>query len=171
MVADGDRLAQRAFEHWQRGELREALGEFYKACELGALLQEFFRSHIWVLRARLGDRAEAGRELREYLERQWSGDFRFLAYFNFLLGQIPGGELIEITESYGGADRCWAYFFVAMRSVVDEDRAAALRYLRLCLETEIRDCPEYAVAQAELERLARTGVQRGDALDAPGPLT
>lgn len=61
---------------------------------------------------------------------------------------------MQIAESRGELDRCWAYFFIGMRHRAGGRPEEAKEFLRKCVETGLADCPELAVAKAELLELS-----------------
>lgn len=79
MNPEADRLAVRAFERWVERSFEAAPSDFIQACDRGALFDDLDRCHLWPLRTRLNQRAEASRDLKSFLNAQGPGNFKFQA--------------------------------------------------------------------------------------------
>lgn len=114
-------------------------------------------------RARLGERAEATRELGEYLKEHpsrpslpFDEEWR-RRIVRFAAGAVTEEEfmgLADCSEPELKRDRiCDAHFYIGMRRLLEGQRAEGQTHLEQCLQAGPRDRLEVLSAAAELGRL------------------
>lgn len=133
-----------------------ALANFRKACELGSDIQDYSCYRIWILRTRLGEKAEATKELTAYLEHrkpQSTNDWP-LQIGRFLTGQLSEDDFIKAADSPNSQtvneQHCEAYFFIGSKRLVENDAAGAADFFEKCQATNLPNYEEYQSAAAEL---------------------
>jgi tetratricopeptide (TPR) repeat protein len=154
-------LAGRAEVHLVALRLDRALADLEKAAGKEPDRKVWSAIHLWILRSRLGKRAEADRELREALktiaarkELELS-----LAPTRFLLGELPEADFLKAAAARDQAPRkVWtalARFLIGMKHLADGKREEGLSNLRASVDGADRSLVEYAWAQAELKAARR----------------
>jgi tetratricopeptide (TPR) repeat protein len=134
-----------------------ALVDFRQACELGSDVTDYSQCRLWLVRARLGDRAAATKDLDVHLKlisenlSNWPWPVR-IAYF--LVGDITEADLLK-EASIPGAEPvagqlCEAYFYIGAKDLVDGNKKTATKYFRKCVATKLSSFEEYSSAEAEL---------------------
>lgn len=112
----------------------------------------------WCSRARLGERDEATRELREYLQGRGKPDpdAGNAAIARFLLGEISETELLDPEEPNPGSrpartSMCGRCFYAGTVRLLDGDARGARALFRRGLETGMANALVYTAMKAELE--------------------
>lgn len=134
----------------------KALSDFQHHCELRKeeKYQVFeARFYIWLIRARLGDREAADKELAPYLEghpAEWSGGWH-AKIGNFLLGRISEDDFLSsLSDSPGGG-----WFYAGMKRLLNNDKSSAAEDFRKYVATADKESEEYQMAAAELKALSK----------------
>lgn len=148
----------RAYARYEAGAWRDALADFRKRCDVSPQNQDYPRLRIFLLRARLGERREAGEELSAFWNARsagaagWTG--RLAA---FLSGRLSEAELLAAAVSADpDLDRkrhCEAWFYAGTLNLIDGKRDQARECFQNCLKTGVKHFTEFAGAAAELRRL------------------
>ena len=114
---------------------------------------------VWLVRARLGERDAATKELRDYLDQRKTGkpDDWLAQMSRFLAGQLTEADFLKAADS---ADKrkdteqhCGAWFYAGTVRLIAGDKAAAKDYFEKCLATGAKTLAEYLSAEAELKFL------------------
>ncbi|HEU5240221.1 MAG TPA: hypothetical protein VFU37_24010 [Pyrinomonadaceae bacterium] len=134
----------------------KALSDFQHHCDLRKEEQyQVFevRFYIWLIRARLGDREAADKELAPYMEghpAEWSGGWH-AKIGNFLLGRISEDDfLVSLSDNPRTA-----WFYAGMKRLLNNDRTSAAEDFRKLIATGDKTSDEYQVAAAELRVLSK----------------
>lgn len=132
-----------------------ALVDFRMACQLRSDVTDYSQCRLWLVQARLGDRAAATKDLKTYLNQRPGNPNDWPAQIaHFLAGDITEANLLKkasipgIESSTG--QLCEAYFYIGSKDLVEGDKKAATRNFKKCLATNLSDFEEYSSAQAEL---------------------
>jgi HEAT repeat protein len=137
-----------------------ALADFQKAGELGSDNRDYSHYRIWLIRARLGEKDAATRELASYLARRPQGKPWALNVGRFLAGQMTEVDFIAAAaDPNGQTDReqhCEAWFYAGMKRLLAGDKTTAADYFQKCRATDVKSFEEYDSAGAELKFLAGT---------------
>jgi tetratricopeptide (TPR) repeat protein len=151
--------ANRAALRYDRRAWTDALADFRRACDLPDGLHS--RIRIWLIRARLGERDAATRELAQYLKSRdpaASGDWPF-PILSFLTDQLSESDLFKGAASKDAKtdrrQKSQVYFCAGTRRLIDGDKQTARRYLEQCIQTAAEMSAEYRSALAELKALDR----------------
>jgi hypothetical protein len=111
------------------------------------------RFYIWLIRARLGDKESADKELAPYMEGhpvEWSGGWDAKTG-NFLLDRISEDDfLVSLSDNPGTA-----WFYAGMKRLLNNDRASAAEDFRKSIATGDKTADEYQLAAAELKALSK----------------
>jgi len=116
---------------------------------------------VWLLRSRIGDGQNATKELSEYLRTATAGKWPTIIG-KYLVGTITQSDFIKtLKTSAANQDErdgrlCEAYFYIAMRHLLNDDRSDAKIYFQKCLNTGKSNHFEYQSAVAELNRLSNS---------------
>jgi tetratricopeptide (TPR) repeat protein len=137
----------------------EALADYRQAC--GIQEDDYGRTRIWLIRARLGERDAATQELAQYLKSRDPGasaDWPF-PILSFLTDQLSESDLFKGAASKDAKtdrrQKSQVYFCAGTRRLIDGDKQTARRYLEQCIQTAAETSPEYRSALAELKALDR----------------
>lgn len=154
----------RGYLCYDRHAWAEALADFRKAVELDPA-DDYSRFRIWLMRARLGEMAEATRELHDHLKtRQGKAGDWAAKVGEFLVGQMNEADFLKASESTEGKvdkeQHCEAYFYIGTKRLIAGDRVGAKDCLAKCVATGVREFLEYQSAVAEL-KLLKSGEVRG----------
>ena len=136
-----------------------ALADFRKSCELGSDNQDYSYFRLWLTRARLGEKEAATQELAAYLKNRkaqkpddWPSKIGL-----FLVGQLPENDLLKAADDpslqTAKEQHCEAYFYVASKHLIENDKIAAVDNFKKCLTTNVTDFEEYTSAATELRFL------------------
>ena len=144
----------RGCAHFIKRDWAKALSDFQHHCELRKeeKYQVFdARFYIWLIRARLGDKEAADKELAPYMEghpAEWSGGWH-AKIGNFLLGRISEDDfLASLSDSLGGG-----WFYAGMKRLLNNDKSSAAEDFRKSVATADKESEEYQLAAAELKAL------------------
>jgi HEAT repeat protein len=130
-----------------------ARADFRKAVQFGSHNPDYPRFRLWLIRARLGDRAAATRELKTYLaaRRGRPGDWSAIVG-RFLAGDLSEAGLLQAAaspeEPTDRAQHCEAWFYAGMKRLIARDNTTAAEDFRKCLATRMDTFNEYASAIA-----------------------
>ena len=125
-------------------------------------LQDYNQLRIWLSLARLGQMAEARKELETYLNARpiathldWPANLEA-----FLAGRMTETALLNAirdTDSKITAMRCCeAYFYIGSVHLIARDKTTAEADFKKCLATNLRSYTEYMSAESELRYLANS---------------
>jgi len=154
----GDAAAyyHRGCANFMKRDWPKALSDFQQHCDLRKEeeYQVFqVRFYIWLIRARLGDREAADKELAPYMEGhpvEWSSGWD-AKIGNFLLGRISEDDfLVSLSDNPGTA-----WFYAGMKRLLNNDRASAADDFRKSIATGDKTADEYQLAAAELKALSK----------------
>ena len=144
---------------YDRRKWTDALADFRKADEVATSYREYPQLRIWLVRARLGERHAATKELAEYLAAMKSHDDWYSKMARLLTDQLSEDDFFKAAESpdpkTDRGQKCEAYFYAAIRRLIDGDREKAREYLEKCLQTDAKTYFEYSSARSELQALDR----------------
>jgi DNA-binding beta-propeller fold protein YncE len=133
-----------------------ALSDFQHHCDLRKEEEyQVFpaRFYIWLIRARLGDREAADKELAPYMEGhpvEWSSGWD-AKIGNFVLGRISEDDFIVSLSDNPGT----AWFYAGMKRLLNNDRASAAEDFRKSMATGDKTAEEYQMAVAKLKALSK----------------
>jgi lipoprotein NlpI len=149
----------RAYLRYDTRYWTEALSDFRKLIELN-YQSDYAAIRIWLIRARLGERIAATKELTEYFEgykadasAEWT---RTIAAF--LAGSVSTAEFFQKARDAADArvqngGLCQAYFYDATVHLIDKDTANATTLFRKAVGTNAKPYMEHRSAVAELKTL------------------
>ncbi len=129
----------------------DALADFKKFCEISTAGQDAVRLRIWLVRARLGERDAATKDLKAFIEKREAAQDWDLQIARFLAGELGEGDLLKAAGDKG-ARLCEARFYAGAKRAIDGDKAGAAELLKKC-EAGPKDSPCRTSAAAELEAL------------------
>lgn len=140
-------------------EWEDALADLEKSVELEKEGQDFTRLRIWVLKARLGKREEADKELRGWMQGRKPGGDRVEVYAKVLLGDVKNPETLELgtikdhMERFELVELSELRFFAGTKALLEgRDEDARLRF-QAALDTGVKSTEVIRSAEAELEGL------------------
>jgi lipoprotein NlpI len=124
-----------------------------------------FYSHfrIWLIRARMGERDEATKELIAAMKARENDDGR---EWQLCVGRFLAGDLTE-TNFFSQASetaarptdvpgqQCEADYYAGMKRLLDGDKSAAIDLLGKCVASGQDNYSEYFSAKAELAELKK----------------
>jgi ankyrin repeat protein len=158
-LADGLEYHDQGCTDYNSHNFTNALADFRKSCELGSNVQDYSYYRIWIIRSRLGEKKAATQELTTYLQQRkanGTNDWPF-QIGRFLTGQLPEGDFIKAADSSNDQtsheQHCEAYFYAALKRLIEDDKTAADDYLNKCLATKMENFYEYQSAKVELQFL------------------
>jgi lipoprotein NlpI len=149
----------RGYFRYNTRSFPDALADFHKALAFGHEHPDYTHYRIWLIRARLGEKDAATKELRDYLVARKTGkpDDWEVQIGRFLAGQLSEADFLK---AGGNADKrveneqhCEAWFYVGTVRLIAGDKAAAKDYFEKCLATGVKTFAEYTSAAAELKHL------------------
>jgi tetratricopeptide (TPR) repeat protein len=138
----------------------DALQSFRTATKMDPrLYYPHFR--VWLIRARMGERDEATRELSASMKarEQDKGHKWESCIGRFLTGQITESNLFAQADKTAihakdiPALRCEAQYYAGMKRLLDGDKSGAATLFEKCVASGLRNYAEYGSAKAELEKL------------------
>jgi len=155
---NGEAYRNRGYVLYDQQSWAGALPDFRKACDLNPAVKDYPQLRIWLIRARLGERDAATRELAQFLKGRKADDWP-RKIMRFLIGELPEAEFLKAAESENaktdGERKCEATFYVGSRSLIDGDKDKAKEYFQQCLDTGVKTFAEYRSASAELTALEK----------------
>lgn len=125
-TSDAAAYYHRGCAYFAKRDWAKALADFRRHCELrkDQPYQVFeARFYIWLIRARLGEKEAADKELAPYLEghpAEWSNGWH-ARIGNFLLGKISEDDFLKSLSD----DKGEAYFYVGMKRALGKDQETA----------------------------------------------
>ena len=140
-----------------------ALADYRQCCELSSTDQDYPRLYIYLIRARLGERDAARKELFAYLGNRKkpasaSGDW-VATIAGYLLGSVTEADFFAAAGSPNArksqGQTCEAWYYAGMEKLLDGDQNAAAEYLQKCMATNKKDYVEYGLAQSEAKALGK----------------
>ena len=156
VLRTGDDYRAQGCVDYNARRFTNALADFRKSCELGSDNQDYSYFRIWLIRARLGEREAATRELAAYLEHrkaQTPGDWPSKVG-RFLAGQLSESDFLKAADDpnlqTSKEQHCEAYFYVGSKHLIENDKMAAVDYFKKCLTTNVTNFEEYTSAASEL---------------------
>ena len=155
----------RGVAHYNKRDWTKALIDFRGVLGLNSSgsksssLQDYSQIRIWMIRAKLGERETATRELKQYLRTRQTGkpgDWS-LTVIGFLTGDTPETDFLKspdsVDEKQVQSRRSAALFCAGTVRLLDGDKTTAAEYFKKCLETSHAQSYEYQSAAAELANL------------------
>jgi uncharacterized protein YecT (DUF1311 family) len=145
----------RGCANFMKRDWANALSDFQRHCDLRKQEQyQVFpaRFYIWLIRARLGDKEVADKELAPYMEghpAEWSGGWDAKTG-NFLLGRTSEDDFLASLSDNPGE----AWFYAGMKRLLNNDRASAADAFKKCMATA-KTAEEHQLAAAELKALSQ----------------
>lgn len=156
---DADAYRKRGYVRYDQRSWKNALADFRKGCELAPGEKDYPMIRIWLIRARLGERDAATRELAEYLKGRKVAEWP-KKIMRLLIGELPEDDFLKEAESRDAKtdleQKCEAYFYVGAHRLIDGDKDKAKEYFQKCLETDLKIFNEYRSAAAE-----STAIEKG----------
>ena len=144
--------SSRACLAFDQGVTTDALADFSRSLsDRTAGPEDYNHLRIWLCRARLGDERAASRELRTWLRASPCASTWTWAIAETLWREKRPKALIEAATN--DAERCEAGFWAGERFLLDHDRPAAVKALRVAAESSLWRFTEKRSALAELKRL------------------
>jgi len=138
-----------------------ALADYRQCCDLSPNGQDYPRLYIYLIRARLGEREAARKELSAYFgnrKKTSSGSGDWVATIaGYLLGSVTEADFFAAAgspnerKSHGQTSEAW--YYAGIEKLLDGDRKAAAEYLQKCIATKETDYVEYGLAQSEVKAL------------------
>lgn len=120
---------------------------------------DYLQLLVWSLRTRLGQPAEADRQLSVYLaDRPHPAEGDWFDHVGaYLLGREPEDALFEHAKSEdaktAAGQLCEAWYYMGLRALFVGDKTTAAEHFRRCVATGETTFYEYALAAAELQSL------------------
>ncbi len=131
-----------------------------KHCSWDPASQENWRIHIWLIRARLGDRLGATDDLKNYFlstkvkKATWS---KVIAMY--LVGDLSEKDFLNCAKADPAKVQKWwqfqASYYAGMKHLIDGDKIGAMNFFQQCLNSNDRQAGEYIFAEAELNALKK----------------
>lgn len=114
---------------------------------------------VWLLRARLGERMAATKNLSEslkgYVPRE--SDVWYTKIARFLVGEISGADLLDAAKEANlestRRNLCGAHFFIGSERLLRGRTSQAIESFSVCLEIGPRSLNPYQAAEAELQAM------------------
>jgi lipoprotein NlpI len=143
-------------------QFQPALESFRKSLQLDPLL-DYPRFRIWLLRARLGEQADATRELAEQMKtlqgarsNDWTAKIG-----QFLTGTMTEEDFLNIAKTSARNPKaeagqfCQANYYAGMKHLLAGDKEGAMALFKKCLGTGEKGCMEFSSATVELSALKK----------------
>jgi tetratricopeptide (TPR) repeat protein len=135
---------------------RESLTNFRASIANGSSNQDYDQLRIFLIRARLGEREAAIKELEQYVgSSNGKANDWFSTIGRFLTGRISEQEFLTLAERGDKRtiqeQRCEAFFYAATVRMLKGENAKAKEYFQRSVETNVTNFTEYVSAKAELE--------------------
>jgi tetratricopeptide (TPR) repeat protein len=146
----------------EMSQFTPALENLRKAVEIDSRLY-YAHFGIWILRARMGERDEATKELRASM-KAWDDDERSkwsLCIGRFLTGEMTESNLLtQATESAvrvtdEPSQKCEALYFAGMKRLIDGDKIGATDLFEKCVASGEDNDEQYFSAKAEFQKLKK----------------
>ena len=140
---------------------RAALDDYNRLFQLSNQSQDFPHLYVWLIRARMGERDAANKELTDYLDQRGNGA-RNAWYSNvasFLLGRASEVELLAVAKIPDSLSKtghlCEAWFYIGMKKLLAGDKTGAEGCFQASVATNQQEYTEYHFAEAELKALRK----------------
>jgi tetratricopeptide (TPR) repeat protein len=145
--------------HYMMRDWQGAIGDYRRACQLDKRTQDYPRLSIWLIRTRLGEKADANKEFSLFLAKRGplkGGDW-YREITDFFADTVSEADFLASSVSPdapdGGWAPCSAWFYAGMKKLISGDTPAAIVCFRKCEETNRPDILEYHLAESELKTL------------------
>jgi tetratricopeptide (TPR) repeat protein len=143
--------------YYDQHSFTNALVNFQKASE-NSPSDDYIHFRIWLVKARLNERAEATKELQEYVQSRTGKPNDWPAKIgSFLIGELAESALFKNANNSNtktANDQLFqAYFFAGTKRLIEKDNKVAMNYFRRCLATDKINSTEYWSASADLKFL------------------
>jgi lipoprotein NlpI len=143
-------------------QFQPALESFRKSLQLDPLL-DYPRFRIWLLRARLGEQADATRELAEHVKSlQGAQATDWTARIGqFLADTMTEEDFLNVAKTSARNPKgqavqfCQANYYAGMKHLLAGDKEGATALFKKCLGTGDKGCMEYSSATVELNALKK----------------
>ncbi|MCX6909559.1 MAG: tetratricopeptide repeat protein [Verrucomicrobia bacterium] len=158
---DANAYTKRGSAYFMQRSWAAALVDKRRCCELNPLKQDYSQVMIWIIRARLNEKAEANKELAAYLEKRGmlGPDNWPVKIADFLLGRISESDLIAAANSSDAkkerSQHCQLWFYAGMKTLLTGDKTGAADCFRKVLATDAKNAIQYHLAKAELKALGQ----------------
>ncbi len=154
-----------AYLAWIQGDLfqyKPALENFRKALERNPTTERYWL-HIWLLRARLGERQEATSDLVKQIGLMSKAELNLWQTMceRFLVGAVNEEDLMRTVSDPAFIGRikrtalCSANYYIGMKHFLDGDKKSALLSFRNALNTGLNGYFDYESTVAEAARLEK----------------
>jgi lipoprotein NlpI len=144
-----------------------SLTDLRHACELDPKVRDYASFHIWLNRAKTGDKKAATEELQAYLDERkpQKGHEWALRIGRFLTGQLSEDDLFKAAVNSNpridANQHCEAYYYAGSKRLIDGNKEGAQDYFKKCVATNVRIYTEFSSAQMELTYLENGGNHDG----------
>jgi lipoprotein NlpI len=132
----------------------------------GTPYEPYFHIQVWLIRARLGERAAATKELQTYWAGQPNQDVWPLPATAYLIGRISDEVLLAKAQSpdeeTAKTQLCGASLYIGSRRLIDRDRKGAEEWLNQSVNRCEHGSGEYNSAAAELAAMKKAEPGPGD---------
>jgi lipoprotein NlpI len=142
----------------------DALADFRKESELdtttnASVVRDYGHFRVWLIRARLGEKEAATKEMQAYLDGRKTGkpDDWAAHIARFLAGRLDETGFFKAAENANkkkeSGQMCEAWFYAGSKRLIDGDNAKAGEYFGKCVGTGETGFTEYGSAVVELKLL------------------
>lgn len=146
-------FATRGKYYYDTGRPREAAADLAKAVQMGPEWQEYTRLFLFLARARLGEREEAGAALLDFAADRAKDDW-YAKVAAFLCGALKEEELLAAAKAENQHRarelECEACWYAGAVRLLDGDAAGAKVLFERCVATDARTFKEYGSARMAL---------------------
>ncbi len=152
----GDAYAGLALAQYYAFQWRPALENFRMGVQYGTTFHES-EAYIWLIRSRIGEKAEATKELNAHLLSIPTGETNVWSNIikKYLIGAVGENDLLQKARYIApnlkkiNAQLCQAYFFAGMKHYFDGDKSVAADLLQKAVDTKM-STPEFFNARIQL---------------------
>jgi lipoprotein NlpI len=122
---------------------------------------DYARLHLWVARARQGNKEEADRELIKTLGESWNtSKVGWTAKLgDFLLGRITEADLMKVVASFDSKYQlrlqCEAWYFAGIKRLLAQDSAGAVDCFKKSVAANLPGVRESHASKVELGRMGK----------------
>ena len=124
---------------------------------------DFPRCRIWLIRTRLGEPADANRELADYLKSLHGAqaEDRTANIGQFLAGAMTEDDFLNAAKTAARNPKqqtgqlCQAFFYAGMKRLLAGDKDEASALFKKCLGTGEKGYTEYVSATVEMNALKK----------------
>jgi len=140
-----------------------ALADYRQCCDLSLAHQDYPRLYSYLIRARLGEREAARKELSAYIANRKNpasdSGIWVATIAGYLIGSVNEAVFFAAAgssnENRSQRQTCEAWYYAGMEKLLGGDKKNAAVYLQKCIGTKEKDCVEYGFAQSELNALGK----------------